>query len=392
MQLPSPVHKAIELLNLAGWEAYVVGGCVRDSMFGRQPDDWDVTTSALPSQMCEVFSNYRTIETGIQHGTLTVIIDEMPLEITTFRVDGAYSDGRHPDAVTFSKTLVEDLARRDFTINAMAYHPLHGLVDPFDGQTDLSAEMIRCVGNPKQRFREDALRIMRALRFAAELGFEIERDTEVALRELASSVSLVSTERITTELCKLICGRFAGAVLDKYADVLAAGVCDFSYNDVNELLSLVPAQVIPRLAALFWDNHASSKDVARILRGWRLDNRTVQLVSLLVDCKGMPCVTDTHLLKLLNRLDVDLAWIYLALERADEDVKERLKRKLSEACCYKLSMLDIKGDDLLEVGIPNGPVVGYVLNALLEAVMNGDCLNQKTELLRFAAHIKTPVQ
>ena len=213
IDLPVAVSSAIQKLNSAGFEAYAVGGCIRDSLLEYQPDDWDITTSATPSEMQAVFAEYRTVETGLQHGTLMVLLDGMSLEITTYRVDGTYSDGRHPDGVSFTRALSEDLRRRDFTINAMAYHPKTGLVDLYDGQADLAAAIIRCVGEPYRRFEEDALRILRALRFSSTLGFAMDDATAQALRALSSTLTKVSVERITTEFVKLLCGKDAENVL-----------------------------------------------------------------------------------------------------------------------------------------------------------------------------------
>ena len=202
INIPQKAAQILRTLNAAGYEAYVVGGCVRDSMLNRVPGDWDITTSALPEQVKELF--HRTVDTGIQHGTVTVMMDKEGFEVTTYRVDGEYHDGRHPDAVTFTRSLEEDLKRRDFTINAMAYHPEHGLVDLFGGMEDIDQKIIRCVGNPVERFTEDALRMLRAVRFSAQLGFTVEENTKAALARMAGNLEHVSAERIQTELVKLL--------------------------------------------------------------------------------------------------------------------------------------------------------------------------------------------
>ena len=202
INIPQKAAQILRTLNAAGYEAYVVGGCVRDSILNRVPGDWDITTSALPEQVYELF--HRTVDTGIQHGTVTVMMDKEGFEVTTYRVDGEYHDGRHPDAVTFTRSLEEDLKRRDFTINAMAYHPEHGLVDLFGGMEDIDQKIIRCVGNPVERFTEDALRMLRAVRFSAQLGFTVEENTKAALARMAGNLEHVSAERIQTELVKLL--------------------------------------------------------------------------------------------------------------------------------------------------------------------------------------------
>lgn len=202
IEIPQKAAQILQTLNEAGYEAYVVGGCVRDSILNREPGDWDITTSALPEQVKALFR--RTVDTGIQHGTVTVMIEKEGFEVTTYRVDGEYHDGRHPEKVTFTRSLEEDLKRRDFTINAMAYHPEHGLVDLFGGMEDIDKKIIRCVGNPVERFTEDALRMLRAVRFSAQLGFEVEENTKAALSRMSGNLEHVSAERIQTELVKLL--------------------------------------------------------------------------------------------------------------------------------------------------------------------------------------------
>ncbi|MBS7361095.1 MAG: tRNA nucleotidyltransferase, partial [Oscillospiraceae bacterium] len=219
IKLPPNVKKAISLLESAGFEACAVGGCVRDSLLRKTPDDWDITTSASPEQMKEVFSSFHCIETGIRHGTLTAVIGS-PLEITTFRLDGEYEDNRHPKSVEFTSDLSADLARRDFTVNAMAYSPSQGLSDPFGGQEDLKNHIIRCVGEADRRFNEDALRILRGLRFASVLDFEIEDKTAESIHKNKVLLKNISVERISKELMRLICGAGAHRVLSGFADVL----------------------------------------------------------------------------------------------------------------------------------------------------------------------------
>ena len=212
--------QAIQQLQEAGYEAWIVGGCVRDFLLGRTPTDYDLTTSALPKETEAVFAGEKLIETGLQHGTVTVVLDGVPLEITTYRVDGGYTDARHPDGVTFTRSLREDAARRDFTINAMAYAPGAGLQDFFGGQEDLSAGVIRAVGDPDRRFQEDALRILRAIRFASVLGFELDPGTDAAARRNAHLLTKISVERVFVELGKLLCGPGAGKILLAYPDIL----------------------------------------------------------------------------------------------------------------------------------------------------------------------------
>lgn len=392
IDLPFAVVTALNKLNTAGFAAYVVGGCVRDSLMGRLPYDWDITTSATPQEMAFVFTDYRTIETGLKHGTLTVIVDETPLEITTFRLEGAYSDGRHPDSVSFSQCLSDDLQRRDFTVNAMAYHPNTGLIDLYDGQGDLQNATVRCVGNPDTRLEEDALRIIRALRFAAVLDFRIDSATDAALRRLSPTLNEVSVERITAELTKLLCGKAARRVLRAYADVIRFIIPELAEDSDFHLITAVEAIPIARLAALLWESNISAETAERILIRLRLDNHTIQSVKRLIQCKNMPYSNDKDLLWLLNRLDDNLIWDYLSLAEADDEVRARVKQLLNDGFCYKLSMLAVNGTDLKKIGISDGPEFGSMLHALLQAVMNGDCPNNKHSLLEYANTMKKPVQ
>lgn len=393
VHLPVAVSSAIQKLNDAGFEAYAVGGCVRDSLLGRKPDDWDITTSALPQDMQSVFAEYRTIETGLKHGTLTVLMNGVPLEITSYRVDGAYSDGRHPDTVCFTRSLDEDLKRRDFTINAMAYHPHAGLIDLFNGQEDLAAGVVRCVGEPCKRFSEDALRILRALRFASVLGFRTDTKTEIALRTLSPTLSRVSAERIYAELSKLLCGASVSRVLHDYSCVIYEILPEIRSTDAFECLTRVPPTRAARFAALFWSELYDPQMVETALRRLRMDQRTMRDVLTLLSARGMPLATDSDALRLLNRLDdTNLIHDYLSLCNADDELRRRVERLLAEKRCYKVAMLAVNGSDLLAAGVRNGPEIGNILNRLLDAVIDEVCSNDKESLLSYVATIKKPVQ
>lgn len=393
IDLPSSVLHAIRLLNDAGYEAYVVGGCVRDSLMGKTPADWDITTSALPEQTIAVFSDYRTIDTGVRHGTVTVVIRDVPLEITTYRVDGAYSDGRHPDEVTFTPSLLEDLRRRDYTVNAMAYHPCHGVIDCFGGQSDIQNRIIRCVGNPTERFDEDALRILRALRFAAVLGFSIESETASAIHRLSSNLQCVSIERITAEFKRLICAANAVAVMDVFRDIMAVIIPEVVSCDDISLLTRVPSRVHTRLAAFFYSADITAETAEHILRRMHFDRQTIRDVCLLLSFRAKEAMTeDQHLLHLLNHLGPELVFDYLAIIEADRHTILRTSALLAENACYKVSMLAVNGDDLLAVGITSGPDIGASMKMLLSAVMDGVCSNDKDSLLSYLTTIKKPVQ
>ena len=437
LQFPPQVHSALNRLTAAGYEAYAVGGCVRDALMGRTPGDYDVTTSALPQETAAVFSGERVIETGLQHGTVTVLLEGMPLEITTFRVDGAYTDARHPDAVRFTRSLREDLARRDFTVNAMAWSPETGLADPFGGADDLQAGIIRCVGVPETRFREDALRMLRMLRFASVLGFRIDPATAAAARENRALLGRISAERVASELKKLVCGADVRRVTLEHTDVLGAVLPEilplrgFDQRNPHHCYDIlehsaaaceaVPAEPALRLAALLHDlgkpdcfftddagvghfyGHAErGAEIAdALLRRLRFDNDSRERIGALVryhDARIEP--TERSVLRALRRFGADLFFDLTALKRADalahapgpdRDARvqrsadlERLGRALLEReACFSLRDLAVNGGDLLAAGLSPGPAVGQALNALLDAVTDGRVANERAALLAY---------
>ena len=415
--LPSAVSNLLSRLTRAGFSAYVVGGCVRDALLGIAPHDWDICTSALPEQMQEVFHDLHTVETGLKHGTLTVVVDHEPYEVTTFRVDGDYTDHRHPDSVCFVDNLTEDLARRDFTVNAMAWSPDTGLADPFNGQQDLADNLIRCVGEAEKRFDEDALRILRALRFASVYDFAIEPATSAALRKMAPDLSRVAGERIREELLKLLCGKAAGRILREYPEVLAEIIPEIrpmiGYGQQNHHHSYdlwehtvrgiegVPAEPILRLTMLL---HDTGKIAARTTdekgeghyKGQRLCNLVLHHDIPLRTESGAINTDRSFLLRRLNRFgEEDLRTLFLihrsdrvatgytTQEREDARLKERmaaLDTLLAEQPCFTLKDLAVNGRDLIAAGL-KGKAVGEALQALLEAVMDGKVPNEKDALL-----------
>ena len=440
MQLPVHVSELISRLKSAGFSAYVVGGCVRDSLLGLEPHDWDICTSALPEQMLNVFRGLHTVETGLKHGTLTVVLDHVPYEITTYRVDGNYTDHRHPDSVLFVDDLTKDLARRDFTVNAMAYAPESGLQDPFEGQKDLSAKLIRCVGVPEQRFEEDALRVLRALRFASVYDFAIEPATSSALRKKAPDLKLVAGERIREELLKLLCGKAAGRILREYPEVLAEIVPEIrpmiGYDQQNHHHSFdlwehtvrglegVPAEPVFRLTMLLHDTgkpivrttdekgeghyfghpKVSEQIARRTADALHLDNAFRDRLCKLVLYHDIPLRTQdgeintdrSFLLRRLNKFgEADLRALFLihcadrtatgysTPEREQSRLRERmaaLDALLAEQPCFTLKDLAINGRDLTAGGL-KGKAVGEALQKLLEAVMDGNVPNEKEALL-----------
>lgn len=435
-ELPLPVGKAIRMLNDARYEAYIVGGCVRDFLMHRQPKDFDITTSALPQQVQKVFEGYRTIETGLQHGTVTVLVDGMPLEITTFRMDAGYSDHRHPDSVCFTPSLKQDLARRDFTMNAIAYNDQQGLIDPFGGEKDIALRLIRCVGDARKRFEEDALRIMRAMRFASTLGFAIEPKTRVAAFETVMLMEHVSQERITAELMKLLMGEDVLTVLMELSQLIFAILPElepmygfqqhtpYHRYDVWEhtcrVVSFVPAEPALRLAALLHDSgkpshfsmdeqgvghfygHAvdSERIATEVTSRLKLDHATTDLVIRLVRSHDTRIEeTEKAVRRALNKFGAALLRDLIALMRADnlaqdlayhdqqahyDRLSALIDQVLQQKQCFSLSMLEVSGGDLITLGFAPGKQLGQALQTLLDAVIEGTLQNKKSTLIVYA--------
>ncbi len=364
----------ISALNKVGFSAYAVGGCVRDMLLGREVTDIDITTSALPEEIKTVFSSYPVIETGIKHGTVTVLIDHKSHEITTFRTESGYTDSRHPDSVTFVRDLASDLARRDFTVNAVAYSSQEGIVDLFGGVEDMNNKIIRAVGNPYKRFSEDALRILRALRFASTLGFSIEEATSKAILELSDSVSKVSKERIYTELKKLLCGSNAVAVLSEYRSVLERIIT--INGDISSLSKLPPDHRF-RFSAL------CGTSVGESLSSLRADNETKHICILLADSEPIPAdiIALKHYISALGR---ENALLVASYRRAlyGEDGDHLTEKLLSSGSPLFLQDLAINGSDLVSLGI-KGDAVGKMLKSLLSAVLDGKVENTKQALLQY---------
>ena len=433
---PAPVQTALNMLCGAGYEAFIVGGCVRDALRGAEPHDWDCTTNAKPDEICACFRDFHVIETGLQHGTVTVVIEHFPIEITTYRIDGVYADHRRPDSVTFTDSLTDDLARRDFTVNAMAYHPERGLIDPYGGADDLQAKIIRCVGSPHDRFDEDGLRILRAMRFASVLDFTIEKDTADAVHTLRSLLHHISAERIDAELPKLLCGIGAERVLTDFADVLFTVLPELEpmygfdqqnphhdydvYAHTLKAVAACPPEPILRWAALlhdsgkphtftkdergghFYGHAAVSKEIARrALNAMKCDRKRHDRVLLLVEKHDMVMNgTAKQLKRIVRQIGDEAAEQLLLLHKADvtaqaachraERIEEsdRLLQMLAELraenACMSLKQLAVTGGDLLAAGIPQGKTIGETLNRLLESVIDGDLPNEHDALLAAA--------
>ena len=383
----------LDTLHRAGYAAYVVGGCVRDSLLGLTPHDWDLCTSALPQQGMELFGAEKCIPTGLQHGTVTVKQGGGLYEITTFRTEGAYTDGRHPDEVHFVPDVREDLARRDFTINAMAYNEKEGLVDPFGGQADLQSGILRAVGVPHQRFTEDALRILRLYRFAARFGFAIDPPTAQAAQELCAHLDCVSVERIEEELAKLLSAPAPAAYLDeKILGVVLPELSPEALAAAKPVVDACPAgeQALPvRLAALLLS--LGEDGTRRTLRRLRCSNARIEETAVLVRevVPGVPVSLNIYARRLLGKYNLctvqRLAALGTALqpERAAEFAKfsELAERLDADGVCCRVSQLAVNGRDLMAAGVPAGPGIRKVLEALLDGVIREEYPNERQALL-----------
>lgn len=432
IELPRKVVLIIKNLQRYGYDAYAVGGCVRDSILNRKPEDWDITTSAKPEQVKRIFR--RTVDTGIEHGTVTVLIGKDGFEVTTYRVDGLYEDGRHPKEVTFTSRLEEDLKRRDFTINAMAYNDDERLVDAFGGMRDLNYHLIRCVGDPKERFSEDALRILRAVRFSAQLAFPIEPETAEAIKSLAPNLEKISAERIQAELVKLLVSdhpeRIQDAcelgitkvVLPEWDDMVGVKQntphhkYDVAAHTVHALQNVKNDKVL-RLTMLFHDmgkpvmkttdengrdhfkGHAiASEQIAKtVMKRLKFDNDTIRKVTKLVayhDYRMEP--TGANVRRAMHEIGVELFPYYLAVRLADTkaqssyerrgkleniiQIRELYRNALRNKECVTLKDLAVTGTDLINLGIAPGKELGTLLNELLDMVIEDPAWNQKGKL------------
>lgn len=439
--LPLGAAFIIDPLQENGFEAYVVGGCVRDRLLGRVPKDWDICTSASPQQVIEVFGDKRVIETGLQHGTVTIVMPDGLYEVTTFRVDGAYSDNRHPDEVKFVKSLEKDLARRDFTINAMAYNDRRGLVDPFGGEKDLADGVIRCVGDAAARFHEDGLRLMRALRFASKYGFRIEDGTAEAIHKCSHLLKNIAVERINTELCRLLCGKSVLQVLLDYPDVIteiipemkpcvgfrqnnkyheynvydhiAHAVSNYTGEDnvVNVTLLLHDigkpnCYTEDERGGHFYGHGVVSRDIAEgVLTKLRFDNQTkADVLELVLFHDSVIEPTPKTVRRWLNKIGPEQFYRLLEVRMADilahskGTQASRIERCnalrtivgdiLEQQQCYTVKDLAVNGYDVMQSGVPEGKEVGAALNEILDKVIGGELENERSALLEYLSKRK----
>lgn len=432
IQLPEDVKKIIEIIEKAGYEAYAVGGCVRDSLLMRNPNDWDITTSAKPEKVKELFK--KTIDTGIEHGTVTIMMHHVGYEVTTYRIDGEYEDARHPKNVTFTSNLIEDLKRRDFTINAMAYNDRSGIVDAFDGISDLEKGIIRAVGNPRERFDEDALRMMRAVRFSAQLGYSIEEDTKKAIQELSINLQKISAERIQVELVKLVSSDHPEKMRDLYETGITAVIlpefdkamvtaqnnphhCYTVGEHIIQSMAASDADKNIRLAMLYHDigkpeclttdekgiDHfyghpeVSGRICKASLRKLKFDNDTIHTVVQLVTHHDYQILPEKkYVRRAMNRIGKDIFPLLLKVKQADLHAqstyqREEKQEKLDEICalykeiiqeneCVDLKGLAVTGSDLIAWGMKPGRELGEMLSQLLTVVIDDPGKNQKETL------------
>lgn len=436
IDLPRNIEKCIEKIEYCGYEAYVVGGCVRDSLIGKTPKDWDICTSATPMEIKEIFSEEKTIDIGISHGTVALVLNGEIVEITTFRIDGEYSDSRRPDTVTFTSKLVEDLSRRDFTINAMAYNPRAGIADYFNGKEDLNSGIIRCVGDPEKRFAEDALRIMRALRFMSELNYDIEGKTLIAIENNRGLLKKISAERIVVELNKLIMSDVPSGgidlifnlnimeiVLPEFKEYIAHGEsANENVNRCGELIEKCPKNLHLRLTVFFYyfiknlnvekrlnmkENNQSKGSISEaILRKLRYDNKAVVHITKLMNYYDIDISPEKRCLKkLLNILGEELLYelifiqattIKLSSSESYSESKRHtyyknivtiLKEIIENNECYNKGTLKLTGKDIVSLGITPGKMVGVILDSLMEEVIDNPKINNKEDLVLRAMEI-----
>lgn len=442
--LPQNVKKIIDILNYNNFEAFIVGGCVRDSLMGITPHDWDICTNAQPLQIKKCFEDYNTFDSGIKHGTISIVFDGEVFEVTTYRIDGSYSDNRRPDSVTFTSDITKDLSRRDFTINAMAYNEERGLIDPFDGRRDLSEKTVRCVGNPDIRFGEDALRIIRALRFASVLGFKIDYDTSESIHKNADLLKNIAAERISTEFNKLLCGDGAENILNNYRDVIAVFIPEitqmFDYDQhtkhhnrdlwhhTTHSVKSIESTPLLRMTMLLHDlgkPKACKRDKDGTCHFKGHPKYSAQMADIILHRLKYPtdfietCLTliiyhdvrfsgaKRQMRHVMSAIGESNTALLLNVQRADIMAQSEYKHKeklekLDLACrvyneiladkdCFTLKQLEINGSDLLNIGVKQGTEIGKILKILLSLVIEDKLENKKSALMKKAEEIRDEI-
>lgn len=441
LKISPSAEKAIALLSESGYTAYAVGGCVRDLMMGDTPNDFDITTSSRPEETLYVFRDFKTIETGLKHGTVTVLMDGEPLEITTFRSDGEYKDNRHPEKVEFSRHVSDDLSRRDFTVNAMAYNHEDGLIDLFGGMEDLKTGVIRTVGEADRRFNEDALRILRAFRFASQKGFTIAPETAESAKRNLHLLKNLSAERVYSELKKLLLGKNAEQIMLTYPEVICAVIPELKasvgfdqrnphhvydvYTHTVKAVCACPYDPVLRLAALlhdvgkpdtfslkdgvghFYGHSEKSMELAEaVLTRLKADNYTKNTVLTLIKYHDPVIPPEEKAVKrYMNRLTPEVLYMLLDLKGADNmaqspecakrlEIYDEIRRIMAEITakneCFSKRQLAINGDDLIALGVPRGKRIGEILDIVLEEVTSGNIRNEKDSLVEFVKKLLYP--
>ena len=441
IKMPENAKGIIDKLRTCGYDAYAVGGCIRDSIMGKIPYDWDICTSALPEEVLEVLGERNIIENGLKHGTVTVHIDGENYEITTFRTDGQYLDNRHPENVTFVRELKEDLSRRDFTMNSLAYNYSEGLIDIFGGRDDINNSIIRCVGDPDKRFGEDALRILRALRFSSQLGFSIEEKTSASIHKNAELLKNISAERIMSEFTKILMGKNVEDVLMNYKDVIAVFIPEikpmFGFEQHNphhvydvwqhtvKSVACVKNERILRLTAFFHDigkpktftvdsggkghfhghSEVSDRMADDILKRLKTDNNTIATVRLLIKLHDLrPKADEKNVRRLMYETGKENYPLLMDIKRADAlaqnpemhgykleyiaQLENIYKQELEKKSAFNLKTLAVNGRDIINTGVRDGRTIGMILEYLLDRVIDGDIENDKQLLLDKAAEIR----
>lgn len=441
IDMPTEVNQIIDILIGKGYKAYAVGGCIRDSIMKISPNDWDICTSALPDEVLEILGKSNIIENGIKHGTVTVCFGKNFYEITTFRIDGNYADNRHPEKVSFVRNLHEDLSRRDFTVNAMAYNQKDGLQDYFGGKEDIENRIIRCVGNPDSRFEEDTLRILRGLRFASRLGFRIDEKTSDSIHKNSYLLKNISAERICAEFLQIINGDYAKDILIEYSDVFKVIIPEIEplfgfeqhtpyhvydvWKHTIEVIKYSEKGKIPRLAAFFHDigkpecfrldengtghfkghENVSAKMTEEILKRLKLDNKTIEKVILLIKWHDFrPSPKPKEVRRLISEIGKENFIPLIQLKRADalgqnpefhertlayiDKLTEIFYNETANGEDYTIKSLRINGNDLKELGIKDGKEIGKYLKGLLSAVIDGDVKNEHQDLIIAAENMK----
>ena len=397
IHIPNEPGLIIKNLNSNGYEAYIVGGCVRDFLMEKQPNDWDICTNALPDTVCDIFSDYQLIKNGLKHGTVGIIINNSVYEVTTFRTEGEYNDNRHPNRVSFVSDIESDLKRRDFTVNSMAYNFTTGLIDPYGGLEDIKNKIIRCVGTPDERFEEDALRIIRAIRFSAVLGFDIDDDTKNSIIKNRHLLKNIAVERIRTEFEKIL----ASDNLKVYYEYNTVFEIFTKSNNVSvklsKMLSSLPSSIPLRLTAYILSIYENDSDIYNraqcLMKSLRFDNKTTARVLGIIKNYDMPLCADMSFIRAqIGKIGYSLFTDLLYIKSQDstlKDIRKLYNEIISKRLCCTVSELKINGDDLIKNGIKAGKQIGCILDKLIKYVINDKVKNTKSDLIKKAKEINS---